>query len=568
MRPAARPARAPRPVWGRSPLAAALAVGLLAAAPSAAGAPPASPPQSPAPAPPADERPLDARTYAQGIEAIRQGKRDEASRILRKMYKDFPDSPFAPPAILKVAEMIYPVSALDQVGSASPAAIKEAADLLAGLAQRYRSSREAPRALIRLGYLALEPANPAAALDEACARFASAAQIYPDSDAADDAYFGSGMCESLRARPSRAADFYARLLDENPASPLAPEALHRFGLALSLLGDPAEAMLALQQVRTRYPDSRFAARALDRITLLHRLRLAPALAPQATAGNPGAPALYRVDEAYGAAPRGRSQTARAAALTEGGGADQNAGFNGASDIVIDAQGLAVLASPRSPAVVRLDARGRVQERIAHPGPEYVAAGDGLAVFISGRGQIALNARNWSGADFKGSDGRAPREFGPIAVDSAGRVHLLDTRDNALLVFDRSRRPVRSLRPGTKDARFVDLASGEDGGVYVLEARTNVVLELHEGKETRRVSLAGLGMAEPIALAVDGLGDLFLLDGKTGWVQVADPSGRRIAIIRPPKDVLSRLGDVTSVAVDPVGRVYLCGRRGSQVVRFM
>jgi TolA-binding protein len=554
--------------WRRRGLAATLAAALLAAAPSAAGAPPAPPPQGASQTPPADERPLDARTYAQGIEAIRQGRRDEAARILRRMYKDFPDSPFAPPAILKVAEMIYPVSALDQIGSAAPAAIKEAADLLAGLAQRYRSSREAPRALVRLGYLALEPANPAASLDEACGRFASAAQIYPDSDAADDAYFGSGMCESLRARPSRAADVYSRLLDENPASPLAAEALYRFGLALSHLGDPAEAMLALQQVRNRHPDSRFAARALDRITLLHRLRLAPALASPAPAGSLGAAALYRVDEAYGAASRGRAQAARAAARAEGGGADQATGFNGASDIVIDAQGLAVLASPRSPAVVRLDSRGRVQERIVHPGPEYVAAGDGLAVFISGRGQIALNARNWSGADFKGADGRPPREFGPIAIDAAGRLHLLDTRDNALLVFDRSRRPVGSLRPGSKDARFVDLASGEDGAVYILETRTNTVLELHEGKETRRVSLAGLGLAEPIALAVDGLGDLFLLDGRTGWVHVADPAGRRIAVIRTPKDVLSRLGDVTSVAVDPVGRVYLCGRRGSHVVRFM
>ncbi|MBI4169076.1 MAG: tetratricopeptide repeat protein [Acidobacteria bacterium] len=553
----------------RRRLAAALAALFMAVRPAASGTQPAPPPEGAPQAQPADERPLDARTYAQGIEAIRQGKRDEASRILKRMYHVFPDSPYAPQAVFKVAEMIYPVGALDQVGSASPAAIKEAADLLAMLSQRYRSSREAPRALVKLGYLALEPANPAGGLDEACARFASAAQVYPDSDAADDAYFGSGMCESLRARPARAADFYARLLDENPTSPLAAEALYRFGLALSHLGDPAEAMLALQQVRARHPDSRFAPRALDRITLLHRLRLAPSLASPSPPGSQGAAPLYRVDEDYGAVPRGRAPAARArTARAEGGGADQAPGFSGATDIVIDAQGLAVLASPRSPAVVRLDARGRVQERIAHPGPEYVAAGEGLAVYISGRGQIALNARNWSGADLRGADGRPPREFGPIAVDAAGRVHLLDTRDNALLVFDRSRRLIRALRPGTREGRFVDLASSEDGGVYVLEGRTQVVLELHQGRETRRVSLAGLGLAEPIALAVDGLGDLFLLDGKTGWVHVADPAGRRITLIRTPKEVLSRLGDVSSIAVDAVGRVYLCGRKGSRVVRFL
>ena len=134
---------------------------------------------------------------------------------------------------------------------AAPAVIKEAGDLLTTLAQKYRSSREAPRALVKLGYLALEPANPKAELDEACARFATAAQVYPDSDAADDAYFGSGICESLRARPARAADNFGRLLDEQPGSPLAAEALFRFGAALSHLDDPAEAMLALQEVRSR-----------------------------------------------------------------------------------------------------------------------------------------------------------------------------------------------------------------------------------------------------------------------------------------------------------------------------
>ena len=88
-----------------------------------------------------DDRPLDARTFAQGIDAVKQGKRDEGIRILRKLSQDFPDSPFAPQALLKTADLIYPVAAWDQVGSASPQAIKEATDLLLPLAQKYRSSK-------------------------------------------------------------------------------------------------------------------------------------------------------------------------------------------------------------------------------------------------------------------------------------------------------------------------------------------------------------------------------------------------------------------------------------------
>ncbi len=528
---------------------------------------------APATAQPDDDRPLDARTFAQGIDAVKQGKRDEGIRILKKLSQDFPDSPFAPQALLKAADLIYPVVTWDQVGSASSQAIKEASDLLLALSQKYRSSKEAPKALVKLGYLFLEPANPKADLDEACGRFATSAQVYPDSDAADDAYFGSGMCETLRARPALAADFFARLMDESPASPLAAEALYRYGVALSHLDDPTEAMLALERVRTRYADSRFAPRALDRITLLHRLRLQPALLRAGAAPKQGGPPpaqrigsappapgpepdLYRLDVSYGAP---------AAARGEAGKSEDT--FRGASDIAIDAQGLLVLASPKTPGVFRLDPKGRIQERIPHPSPEYVAVGDGLAVYISGGGQIALNAKNWSGPDLKSYDGRPPREFGPLATDLSGRVYLLDPRDNVLLIYDRSRRLAGNIRPDVKDGRFIDLAKNEDGGVFVLEARFRFALELTQGKTTRKVNLSGLGATEPVALAAVGLGDLYLLDGRSGFVYVASPAGERITVIRPPKEALSRLGDPSSVAVDAIGRVYVSGRKSPTVLRF-
>ncbi|MBI1951363.1 MAG: tetratricopeptide repeat protein [Acidobacteria bacterium] len=550
-----------------------LAATLVPAASQAPTAAPATAAAQAAPAAPEDDRPLDARTFARGIDALRQGRRDESIQILKKVFEDFPDSPYAPQSLLKVADLIYPANGWAQIGSAPSQAIKDAGVFLAALSQKYRSSREAPRALIKLGYLSLEPANPKGDLDEACARFASAAQVYPDSDAADDAYFGSGMCESLRARPALAADFFARLMDENPASPLAPEALYRLGLALSLLDDPAEAALALERVRTRYPDSRFAPRALERITLLHRLRLQPAFlrapaawktpaAAKAQRISPGQgaappePDLYRLDDAYGAPPPARGAAARTAEA-----------FRGASDIAIDAQGLAVVASPRSPGVFRLDAKGRVVERIAHPVPGHVGVGEGLAVYISGADRIALNARNWAGADLKGPDGRPPREFGPVEADASGRVYLLDTRENALLIFDRSRRLVGTLRPDVKDGRFVDLARSESGGLYVLEGRTKFAVELNQGKASRKINLGGLGLAEPIALAADGLGDLFILDGRSGWVYVASPAGERLAVIRPPKGAAARLGEPSAVAVDAIGRVYISGRKGATILRF-
>jgi TolA-binding protein len=525
----------------------------------------------------AEEQPLDARLFAQGLEAQRAGRRDEAARLLRRVYTEFPSSPQAPAALLKVAEMIYPVTSWSQVGSASAQAVQQAGEILTRLTQKYRGAREAAVALVRLGYLGLEPAASGTDIDEACGRFATAAQIYPDSQAADDAFFASGMCEMLRGRAARASGALARLLQEHPDSPLAEEGLYRYGVALSLLDDPGEAMLALQQLRATYPESRFAPLALDRLTLLHRTRLVPALAGQpdgaGTAAKGGRKpagqaagdgkdadgtgatvdwtAMYRPDPDYGADLQ-----------------DSGDGIRGISDISIDPQGLAVVASPRSQGVFRLDGRGHIRERIDHPGPDHVAAAEGLAVYISGREQIAINARNWSGADLKGAGGRSPSDYGPIAIDALGRVLMLDRRENAVLIYDRSRRLVGAVRPPAgKDGRFVDIASASDGLVYALDAKARAAVLIDQGREARRIDLGGLGTDDPAGLAVDDLGNLYVLDDRTGWVFVADPTGHRITVVRPPKEVAARLGDVSAVAVDPSGRLYLAGRKSGVVVRF-
>jgi TolA-binding protein len=543
-------------------LAGPAAGATTAVAPQKADTPATRPAEPQVVTKPVDDRPLDARLYDQGLEAQRGGRRDEAARLMRKVYTDFPDSPWAAPALLKTAEMIYPVSSWSQVGSATPQSVQQATDLLTQLTQKYRAAREAAPALVRLGFLGLEPAAPKPDLDEACGRFATAAQIYPDSDIADDAYFASGMCDLLRDRPARAADVLARLIQEHPDSPLAEEAMYRYGIALSLLDDPNEATLALQALRTRRPDSAFAARALERMTLLHRMRILPAslrsAAPApAAGGDPGAGAvdwtrLYRPDPDYGAA------------LQTG---DATQSIRGISDISIDAQGLAVVASPRAPGVFRLDARGKIQERIVHPGPDHVAAAEGLAVYISGRDQIAVNARNWSGTDLKGPEGRTPADYGPIAVDGQGRVHMIDRHENAVLIYDRGRKLVGAVRPpGGKDGRFVDLATGDDGEVYALDGRARLASVITQGRESRRIDLTRLGAEQPSALTVDALGDLYVLDEGTGWVFVADPTGRRITVLRPPKEIASRLGDVSAIAVDDYGRLYLAGRKSGLVVR--
>jgi len=97
--------------------------------------------------------------------------------------------------------------------------------------------------------------------------------------------------------------------------------------------------------------------------------------------------------------------------------------------------------------------------------------------------------------------------------------------------------------------------------------TNVEARQHPPRETARTSLQSLGVEEPLALAVDALGDLFVLDAKTGSVTVADPVGKKITAVRPDRPALERCGEPTAIAVDALGRIYLAGRKGAAVVRY-
>ena len=62
-----------------------------------------------------------------------------------------------------------------------------------------------------------------------------------------------------------------RVFLEYPSSDAAPAAQYLVGQGLALLGEPRQAMEEFQRVRNRFPESDWAARALDRITALYRL---------------------------------------------------------------------------------------------------------------------------------------------------------------------------------------------------------------------------------------------------------------------------------------------------------
>ena len=148
----------------------------------------------------------------------------------------------------------------------------------AGPATPSSRSRETTRRATRrlgpthyLGLLTLRKATTPAQLDDALAQFTRVATLYPRSDWVPRSLQASATVHRRAGRFEDAVAFNRRVALEYPASDAAPRAQFEAGHALALLGQPRLAMEEFQGVRNRFPQSPWAATALERTTALYRL---------------------------------------------------------------------------------------------------------------------------------------------------------------------------------------------------------------------------------------------------------------------------------------------------------
>ena len=135
----------------------------------------------------------------------------------------------------------------------------------------HAQSDAAPGAYHYLGLLTLRRATTPAQLDDALAQFTRVATLYPRSPWVPRSLQASAMVHRRAGRFEDAVALNRQVALEYPASDAAPRAQFEAGHALALLGRPRLAMEEFQGVRNRFPESPWAATALERTTALYRL---------------------------------------------------------------------------------------------------------------------------------------------------------------------------------------------------------------------------------------------------------------------------------------------------------
>jgi TolA-binding protein len=475
------------------------------------------------------------RQLENGDRLARDGKLQQARDAWTEVFTAHPDSAAAPSALDRVGTLAYPVEEFALRGQLAPGSLDQARPIFERIASNYRASPEAARALFKLGLLFSDPAASYFDLDEAYARFSKLTALYPQSEYADEGLFGMAEVLAGQRQWSRALVPISMLLAEAPTSALADQAIFLKGICLSRAGDRAEAVRTFQSLRDEIPDSPYAGLARDRNTHLVRLL---------EAGNHEGRTLYdRVRLVQpGLAPEWR--------------------IRAVASMAADADHQIAIADRRLDVIHILAADGTLVSRTEVRQPSAVWMGtNGLVAasrteLVEGGRRIPLVAAG---------GGERVGDVGFVARDSWGRYIVWDRKSGDILRFTREV-TLESVLVEGRDQRIDAVALSEDGSLHLLDARERAVQTITPDGETRRVSLALEDtLRRPDRLAVDFLGNLFVMDTSGRTIGVFEPGGRVLATIASGKDEGEPFPRPAAMTVNGRGEILVYDERRSGIV---
>lgn len=467
----------------------------------------------------AAQDPAAVRLLREAERLVEGGDPGAALEELELLIQQFPRDPLAPRALLRMAEL--------QIGRSQRAAAEASLDRL--LAEHARSA-EAATAMTRKAELAVLDATSSADLEEARTAFRRVPLLYgrdafPELEARRRARVASGeLSLILGEAESAAADFVAAVEDEPPSQYVGRA---RLGLARAWTrtGDLTAAVEVLERLASADEATATAqvrARARVELGLLHRrlLRAQLGLAQFATSGRFAAPGLA-LREPAGVAAAGDGRIA-----------------------VLDPRlESLVFLQPDGSLLSKQTVRGANRPGWLDDGRAFVATDEGVVLPLGGASYSFNDPRR--SAPLKNLLAAAPGTFGDFFIVARGAKSLLHLRPNG------SGRELLAEQRGD----IVDVARGPMGSIYALDGRGGTVTRLDRDGKIQGVVVRG-NWKRPVALDVDDLGFLYVLDRGNGRVDLFDPDGRRVAALGPALGGGVALRQPADLAVDGSGRVFV------------
>jgi outer membrane protein assembly factor BamD (BamD/ComL family) len=473
---------------------------------------------------PANEE-LPRRQYESGLSFLQNQRYTEALKDFQAIIDSFPRSQVADNALLQIA--LYHIDVMRDL-----AGTQTAVDQLLKL---YPDTDSAPMAHVVGGRVSMMRGRTAADVDAALASFERVERLFPGNEAVPAAGFYAGETLRLVRRHDDALDRFRRVTSAYPHSPWAAQANLAAGYCL-VQGDRAAAALTeVQRVRQLLPQSTAAAEALQINTILYRLYVRA----------PGQPA-------YGFSGRFVG--------------DERANYDDVVGVRVDANnrlllghknGIAVF-DPQKGALTSTVAANQPAAFFVEPGGRVVSVRDGTLVTERGA-SVAVSIPQ-------------PPPKQPRRVEEIPAALSLSTGQR--IVVDKAEKAVIRLGPdGQYLGAFVTPMNTErlalnrlDDVAMIDKENKSVVIVDRDGKPLSRIAAKGTGYQfdEPLDLAFDQLGHLYVLDRGSASVYVFGPRNRLITTFTIAEKTPGAFYRARAFSLDGAGRLFIFDERAKRI----
>lgn len=462
------------------------------------------------------------RQYESGMSFLQNRRYAEALKDFQSVIDAYPTSSVADDAMLEIARYQFEVSR-------DFAAAEQTIDQLV---KKYPRADATPQAHVMLGRLLLARSHARADAETALASFERAARLFPESGVAPAAGFFGGEVLRLIGRSDEALERYELVSASYPKDPWASRSMLGAAAGLVAAGRIAPAMEKLQRVRQRFAGTPEADRALALNTILYRLYMrGPSQPPYAFAN--------RV--LLGAAGRLKDGIA--------------VGVDKTGNVIFVNKSAALVLNPSGATIRSLsgtETRGFFFDQ------------DGRAI-LTRDGNIVPDGGQPIVLSVSSSDGR-PRALEEIpggAATATGELLVIDRKAHAVARFSPAGKHLGTFSSGDADRLAIDAS----GNVAILDRDNKSITVVDpDGRGARKIVVSGYAPDNPVDLAFDALGHLYVLDrGRSSvYILTTGRAPKLLASFTVPEKHPGSFTRAAAFALDEAGRLYIYDERAERI----
>lgn len=467
---------------------------------------------------------LPRRQYESGLTFMNGQRYTEALKDFQAIIDSFPKSQVADNALLQMA--IYHLDVARDL-TATQAAIDQ-------LLKTYPDTDSAPMAHVLGGRVSMARGRNATEVDAAVASFERVERLFPGNDAVPAAGYYAGEALRLVRRYEDALQRYRRVSAAYPGSPWAARANLAAGFCLVQADRAAAALPEVQRVRQMMPQSAEAAAALSINSILHRLHVRA----------PAAPAFQFSGRFIG---------------------DERADYDDVIGVRVDAANRILLGHRRGISV--FDPKGPLTATVAANEPKAFFLDETNRVFFTREGALHAERTPSLPLTVPQVAPKPPKpleEIPAVVALSTGHRIVVDKNEKQVIRYSATGQYLGPFVPQINTERLAVNAL-DDVAMIDKDAKAIAILD-RDGKPLSRVQAKGANyqLDEPVDLAYDRLGYLYVLDRGKASVLVFGPRNRLITTFTLPEKAPGAFSRARALSVDGAGRLYIFDERAKRI----